>query len=245
LTIWTTPAVASEAREQSADLWRAVEAQHVVSTMVLVDSAAEQAVLERLIEASKPPVPREVARLGLHWLLFTPYRYPPPPGGSRFRGPNDPGVFYGAELARTACAEVGYWRWRHLQDSPGIAAMPPRPQTVFRVPVSGAAIDLRLAPFDRDRERWTHRSDYFHCQVLGRQAREARVQWIRYESARDSRRGGCAAVLDATAFARPAPLEQQVWLLTVTRTRVVWQRSDPLDPALLEFSAAAWGHASV
>ena len=65
--------------------------------MALVDSVAEQAVLERLVEASKPPVPREVARLGLHWLLFTPFRYAPPPGGSRFRGPNDTGVFYGAD----------------------------------------------------------------------------------------------------------------------------------------------------
>jgi hypothetical protein len=240
LTIWTTPAVASEARPAAVDLWRAVEAQHVASTMALVDTVAEQAVLERLIEASKPPVPREVARHRLHWLLFTPFRYPPPPGGSRFRGPNDPGVFYGAEQPRTACAEVGYWRWRHLRDSPAIAAMPPRPQTVFRVPVSGTAIDLRDRPFARDRERWTHRSDYSDCQAVGRVARDAGVQWVRYESVRDSRHGGCGAVLDAAAFASRAPVEQQGWLLTVTQTRVVWQRSDALDPGVLEFSAAGW-----
>ena len=208
--------------------------------MALVDTVAEQAVLERLIEASKPPVPREVAQHRLHWLLFTPFRYPPPPGGSRFRGPNDPGVFYGAEQPRTACAEVGYWRWRHLRDSPAIAAMPPRPQTVFRVPVSGTAIDLRDRPFARDRERWTHRSDYSDCQAVGRVARDAGVQWVRYESVRDSRHGGCGAVLDAAAFASHAPVEQQGWLLTVTQTRVVWQRSDPLDPGVLEFSAAGW-----
>src|SRR5512139_856231 len=134
-----------------ADLWRAVEAQHVASTMALVDTVAEQAVLERLVERSKPPVPREVAGLGLHWLLFTPFRYPPPPGGSRFRGPTDPGVFYGADHLRTACAEVGYWRWRHLRDSPGLNSMPQRPQTVFRVPVSGRAVDMRVPPFDVDR----------------------------------------------------------------------------------------------
>jgi len=50
LTTWTTPAVASEARPAALDLWRAVEAQHVASTMVLVDTVAEQAALERLIE---------------------------------------------------------------------------------------------------------------------------------------------------------------------------------------------------
>jgi hypothetical protein len=208
--------------------------------MALVDSVAEQAVLERLVESSKPPVPREVARLNLHWLLFTPFRYPPPPGGSRFRGPNDPGVFYGAEHARTACAEVGYWRWRHLRDTPGIAAMPPRPQTVFKVPVSGTAIDLRESPFNRDRDSWAHRSDYGPRQTLGRVAREAGMQWLRYESVRDSRRGGCGVVFDATAFAVRKPTEQQGWILTVTQTRVVWQRSDPLDPGVFEFSAAGW-----
>ena len=208
--------------------------------MALVDTVAEQAVLERLVEASKPPVPRDVARLGLHWLLFTPFRYPPPPGGSRFRGPNDPGVFYGAEHARTACAEVGYWRWRHLRDSQGLKAMPVRPQTLFRVPLSGSAIDLRDAPFDRDREKWTHRSDYTDCQSIARTAREAELQLVRYESVRDSRHGGCAAVLAAAAFAGRAPVEQQGWMLTVTQSRVVWQRSDPLNPGVLEFSAAGW-----
>jgi hypothetical protein len=240
LTTWTTHAVASEARAASLDLWRAVEAQHVASTMALVDTVGEQAVLERLVEASKPPVPRDVARLGLHWLLFTPFRYSPPAGGSRFRGPNDPGVFYGAEQPRTACAEVGYWRWRHLRDSPGLRAMPARPQTVFRVPVSGSAIDLRESPFGRDRERWTHRSDYTDCQSIARTAREAELQLVRYESVRDSRHGGCGAVLDAAAFASREPVEQQGWILTVTQARVVWQRSDPLNPGVLEFSAAGW-----
>ena len=208
--------------------------------MALVDSVAEQAVLERLIDASKPPVPREVVRLGLHWLLFTPFRYAPPPGGSRFRGPNDTGVFYGADQPRTACAEVGYWRWRHLRDSPELASMPQRPQTVFRVPVAGAAVDLRVPPFDRDHAIWTHRSDYSGCQVMGRVARDAGVQWLRYQSVRDSRHGGCGAVFDAASFAARAPVEQQGWLLTVTQARVVWQRSDPLDPGVLEFSAAGW-----
>ena len=75
---------------------------------------------------------------------------------------------------------------------------------------------------------------------MGRAAREAGLQWLRYESVRDSRHGGCGAVLDAAAFAARAPVEQQGWLLTVTQARVVWQRSDPLDPGVLEFSAAGW-----
>ena len=92
-----------------ARVWRAVEAQHKVSTMRLVDnSLADQAILENILETSKPPVP-EKAR-DKHWLIFTPFRYTPPRPGSRFRAPQDPGVFYGALEQRTACAEIGYWR---------------------------------------------------------------------------------------------------------------------------------------
>lgn len=55
-----------------------------------------------------------------HWLIFTPFRYTPPPPGSRFRAPTDPGVFYGAFERRTACAEIGFWRWRFVRDSEAI-----------------------------------------------------------------------------------------------------------------------------
>lgn len=241
MTTWTTRAVASELRPEVFDLWRAVEAQHVASTMALVDSAFEQQILERLIDESKPPVPTAASDRGLHWLLFTPFRYRPPAGGSRFRGENDPGVFYGADTVRTACAEVGYWRWRHLSDSPTLEAMPSRPQSVFRTAVAGDTIDLRLRPFVRDRNLWTHRSDYSACQDLGRTARSAGAQVTRYESVRDSRGGGCGAVLDASAFASTAPAELQGWMLTVTRSRVTWQRMDPINPGVLEFAASGWG----
>mgnify|MGYP001275827799 CR=1 FL=1 len=145
-------------------LWRAVEAQHVVATMALVDTLEEQAQLERLIEESKPPLP--AGATGLHYLLFTPFRYPPPGSGSRFRRPGDPGVFYGAEAVRTACAEVGYWRWRFLRDSPGLERIDPKPQTVFRAAVASPAIDLRKPPYLRRRRQWTDPNDYQACQAL-------------------------------------------------------------------------------
>jgi len=36
------------------------------------------------------------------------------------------------------------------------------------------------------------------------------------------------------------PLEQQTWMLSVTRDRVVWQRTGVLRDAEFEFVAAAW-----
>ena len=52
--------------------------------MKIVDTLAEQARLEELLEHSKPAVPPECRHL--HYLLFTPFRYGAPyPRGSRFR----------------------------------------------------------------------------------------------------------------------------------------------------------------
>ncbi len=209
---WTPPAVASEARAWRGRLWRAVEAQHTVSTMRLVATLAEQELLERILDDTKPPLP-EAAR-GLHYLLATPFRYPPVSRGSRFRGLNDPGVFYGAGEIRTACAELGY----------------------FHAEAEGAAVDLRQAPLVRDAALWTDPADYSATQSFGRIARDAGVALICYQSVRDPQRGGCVAALTPAAFRRKSPLATQAWFLTVTPQLVIWQR----ERRSHEFDAGAW-----
>jgi len=218
-------------------LWRAVEAQHRVSTMVLVKTLDEQYLLEQILESSKPPLPDGCARL--HWLLFTPFRYPPLPSGSRFRAPDEPGVFYGADEQRTACAELGYWRWRFLMDSE-LDGLDPLQQTLFRTAVAGACIDLRLSPWVERRAQWTDPVDYRACQQFAREARAERVALIRYESVRDPQHGACAAVLEPAAFACDQPLETQTWNLTVTRERVVWRRDSVFEDAAFEFASEGW-----
>jgi hypothetical protein len=220
------------------DLWRAVEAQHRVATMVLVDTLDEQTLLERLLEEAKPAVP--TPQTTLHWLLFTPFRYPPLPSGSRFRGPADPGVFYGAEEQRTACAELGYWRWRLLMDSPSLKSIDPMQQTLFRTPVRGAAIDLRQPPLSERRAAWTHSTGYLPCHALAKQAREEDVQIIRYESVRDPQAGGCAALLSHRAFAQNGPSESQTWALAVFRHAVFWRLDSIFEERAFEFDAARW-----
>jgi hypothetical protein len=236
-TVAASETLALYATPVTLNLWRAVEAQHQVSTMVLVDTLDEQALLESLLEESKPPLPQPLR--SLHWLLFTPFRYPPLPSGSRFRGPAEPGVFYGAEERRTACAELGYWRWRFLMDSPALDAIGPIAQTLFSTPVAGSAIDLRQPPLNARRDEWTHPGDYSACQSLARQARDEALQVIRYESVRDPQSGGCAAVLTHTAFAASRPAETESWMLAVARQHVIWRQNSVFDNAAFEF-AAAW-----
>lgn len=232
---WTPPAVSSEARPWAAAAWRIVEAQHTASTMKIVDDAAEQDLLEALLETGKPPRPSAAA--GLDYLLATPFRYHPRRGGSRFRAATDPGVFYGAEQVRTACAELGYWRWRFLRDAVDLQRLEPVAHTAFRVRLSTRAVDLRQPPFIADAARWTDPVAYGATQAFARVAREAGVGAIVYRSVRDPEPAWCVAVLTPAAFAQPKPDPvSQTWWLAVQQEGVVWRR----EGASLIFDAAPW-----
>ena len=208
-------------RELVRVLWRGVEAQHRVATMRLVDTLEEQAELERLLEASKPPLPRGTAQL--HYLVSTPFRYSSP-HPSRFRKPGESGIWYGAEDLPTACAEVAYWRWRFLMDSDGLRGQALHTEhTFFQARVRGRSLDLTAAPWKSAARAWTQKTDYSACQDLGAEARSRGVAWIRYGSVRLPG-GTCGAVLDPTALSLREGFEQQTWDCKTARGGVYLQR---------------------
>jgi len=195
--------------------WRIVEAQHRISTLKLVDTLAEQARLEELLEASKPPLPPECAHL--HYLLSTPFRYGAPyPHGSRFRRAGlTPGVFYASKTVTTAVAETAFHRLLFFADSPDTLWPDNAGEfTAFSVRYRTAAgLDLTAAPFDRERSTWTHPTDYAPCQRLAHQARSVRVEVLRYPSAREPApaRGMNIALLTCRAFKSREAVERQNW----------------------------------
>jgi RES domain len=215
LGTWTPAALSSEARPLSGGCWRVVEAQHVVSTLKLVDTLAEQELLERLLEEQKPPVPPECR--DLHYLLSTPFRYGAPyPHGSRFRRAGlTPGVFYGSQAVATAVAEMAFWRLLFFAESPGTTwPVNASEHTAFSVRFRTArGLDLTAAPFDGESGLWTHPTDYTACQALADAARAASVQAMRYSSARDPSGGRNLALLTCEAFTPRAPVERQTWRL--------------------------------
>ena len=111
-SIWTQCAGASEIRALRLMPWRAVEGQHEVSTRKLVANAQEQALLEELIDRAKPP---DLTRGRLHYLLATPFRYPPLRWGSRFGTRQEQGIWYGSETRDAMFAEVAYYRFVFLE----------------------------------------------------------------------------------------------------------------------------------
>ena len=75
LMIWTTCQGQNHIGQLSGSLYRLVESQEQVATMGYVDTLYEQVLLEELLESVKPPYPDGLQ--GYHYLLTTPFRYPP------------------------------------------------------------------------------------------------------------------------------------------------------------------------
>ncbi len=234
------PAVrSSEPRPFSGTIWRVVGAQHQASVMKLVDSVEEQALLERLLEETKPALPRECA--GLDPLLSAPFRYgAPDPGGSRFRrAGRTPGVFYGAETVETALAEMVLYRLLFFAESPDT----PLPSAPLDFIGFAAAIDtqhcvdLLIEPSLRDDAHALVDKDHAAGQALADAARDAGVEVIRHVSVDVPIIGTHLALLSPKAFATNEPVERELWrirfseagisaLCDFPRRRIGFPRSD-------------------
>jgi hypothetical protein len=190
-----------------------VEAQYRVSTLKLVDDLEEQALLEHLIERTKPSLPAECR--DLHYLLSTPFRYGAPyPIGSRFRRAGmTEGVFYASERVATAVSELAFHRLLFFAESPA-TPWPNNPveYSAFSVGFGTArGIDLARPPLDADRDTWRQLGDYGPSQDLADVARSALIEVIRYQSARDPGRGLNLALLACRAFSNRRPTGMQTW----------------------------------
>jgi hypothetical protein len=192
-----------------------VEAQHLVSTLKVVDALAEQTVLEEELERTKPLVPSECR--SLHYLLATPFRYDSVyPRGSRFRrAGRTAGVFYASETPRTAAAEMAFHRLLFFLESPATGFAPNASEfTMFAVAYgSNLALDLTIPPLSHHRRVWVHPTEYSRCQELTDAARQSAIELIRYESVRDPEGGTNIALLSCRAFSAKIPQSRQTWRL--------------------------------
>jgi hypothetical protein len=212
-SISTRDELLSSAQPTAGRCWRAVEAQNIISTAKLTDTAAEQGVLEELIEKSKPQMPPECRHL--NFLLSTPFRYGAPyPRGSRFRkAGRTPGVFYGAESPDTAIAELCFYRLIFYAESPDTQWPPEAGEyTAFSVRyATERAIDLTNPPLNKRKAAWTHKTRYDECQELADLARSVAIEVIKYSSVRDPKIRMNIALLTCRAFADTDAIERQTW----------------------------------
>jgi len=225
-SIWTQCAGDSDVTVGPLDAtpWRVVEAQHQVSTRKLVDSLDEQVLLESLIDTAKPADPTGGR---LHYLLSTPFRYPPLRHGSRFATRREPSLWYGSEHQRTLFADAAYYRLLFLEGSRADLAALTTWHTAFTARVHTArGVDLTRSPFAAHRSAIADRADYAAAQQLGRDMRAAAIDAFRYPSARDPDEGTHIALFTVAAFAVTRPQSAETWHCTASRDRVEFVRRD-------------------
>jgi hypothetical protein len=209
---WTVSLAEAVPQPISGVVLRLVESQEQVATNQLVSSLARQCVLEDLLEATKP-APR-AGSSQLHYLLATPFRYPPLQWGSRFGKRHEPSLFYGALETRTVLCEAAYYRFLFWHGM----STPPQRKLDTQHTLFGAAFHtdhgLRLqdAPFIEQRASLTDPSNYLASQALGSQMRQAGVQAFEFISARDPQAGINVALFTPEALAANEPVTQTAWL---------------------------------
>ena len=215
---WTRDELLSNSRASAGVCWRLVEAQHHVSTTKITDTAEEQERLEAILENQKPKIPEECR--GLHYLLFTPFRYGAPyPNGSRFRRAGlTEGVFYAAESSHTAATETAFYRLLFFAES-NATPWPSNPgeYTAFKTEyATGRSIDLTSPSLNTYEPNWTHLTDYSECQNVGDTCRQEGIDVIKYRSVRDPIPSANVVILRCRSFAKSEPTERETWRIQLS-----------------------------
>jgi hypothetical protein len=204
-------------------LVRLVESQEQVATTGLVENLAEQALLEHLLEATKPP--QRSGTEHLHYLLASPFRYPPLRHGSRFGSRFEPGLFYGSLNLTTALAEGAYYRlvfWTAMAEPPPSGRLLTQ-HTAFRARYrSRHGLRLQESTCRQYEAALRHPSDYGPTQALGRRLRDLGTEGIEYRSARDPVGGINVGLFSPGALVSRRPREPQAWLCETGTQGVVY-----------------------
>ncbi len=225
-SIWTPCAGSSRVARVSFDAWRVVESQFITSTRKLVDSDAEQELLERLLESVKPALPQDPGLSRLHFLLYTPFRHPPLQRGSRFGLRIERGIWYGSLMLPTAFAEVAYYRLVFLEGTAAKLGTISVELSAFRASIgTGRGVDLTIPPFTAYEAEISSKTSYASSQTLGREMRASGIEAFIYVSARAAERAKNVGLF-APAFTRRMPAALSTWMCTATRARVEVSKKD-------------------
>ncbi len=180
--------------EVALQAWRIVEDQSRSTTRKFVDSSLEHDLLEKLIDESKPVIKYygdEAYFKKCHYLIFTPFRYPPLKWGSRFGSRWERGLFYAALDLETAMSEKAFYKLAFLQASEGNIGGKTLLSTAFKLNVESTQfINLCETPFMAYEKAISAKDNYIFAQTLGKEMRDAQVECFQYVSAR-STSGGC------------------------------------------------------
>lgn len=242
MNIWQICKAENYIAPLTCQAWRVVENQMQSTTRPLVDSVAEHDLLEELLEQTKPL--QLLTEIEYHYLLKTPFRYPPLKYGSRFGTEDKRGIWHGSFAVKTALTEVGYYRMRFLKDTEAKIDFLFLTFTAFSVNIkSEHGLDLSQAPFNNYKDKISDPTTYQYSQHLGNCMREHGVNVFYYFSARDVDSSLNVGVFSPIAFASKKPnSDQQTWNCFCTKEKVEFLNSSIFESTKYEFHAEQFNY---
>lgn len=226
-----------ETYRQSLELrpFRVVESQHGSSSRDLVDSVEEHDLLEDMLEASKPAIVNRK-----HYLIFTPFRYPPLKHGSRFGQIYERSLWYGSLDLQTALTEVAYYRLKFFQDCDADLGSIEIPMTTFEAFIKTShGIDLTKPPFNDHQDKISNKNSYEYSQPLGSAMRHCGIEAFVFTSARVNGVGRNVAAFTPDVFQEQDGqyiFNMQQWRCWANKQNIEFSRDEILNKQRVSFS---------
>ena len=209
-------------QQLDTELTRIVETQEFAATTQLVDDLEEQSLLEELIDGVKPDYRKGTENL--HYLISTPFRYPPLKYGSRFGDITIPSYFYGSENLQTALSECAFYRFVFLDDMNEPYINPIKSEHMsFSVNIeSSTTADLTKVTSANLIEMLCSPENYFFTQQLGKYlTQECSATAIRFYSARAKQTKGVnIAVTKPEVITSKKPINNVNWFCHTTNKKI-------------------------
>lgn len=196
MNIWTESEGIKLTKSLVLEPWRMVEDQYISSSRDLVESREEHALLEDMLENSKPKIENNK-----HYLIITPFRYPPLRYGSRFGNTFEQSLWYGSINLPTALAEVAFYRLKFFADTSADLEYIEIPMTAFKAYIQTYnGIDLTAPHFKKYQDKISNKTSYADSQKLGSEMRDANIEAFIFTSARDKAMGKNVAAFTPHVF---------------------------------------------
>lgn len=211
--------------EAQLNAWRIVEDQSKSTTRKFVNSTEEHDLLEELIEQSKPKVKYNQGIMygkNLHYLLSTPFRYPPLKWGSRFGTRLERGILYASLDLITAMSEKAFYKMAFLNASEGKLGAKTISYTAFEIYIESTNFaNLSTAPFNEFETAISSKTSYHVSQAIGTEMRNDNIECFQYTSARSHQKSFNVGVFSPEALSKNNNLPQTFQHLNCYATKEV------------------------
>ncbi len=203
-----------------------MESQEDAGTLSLVDSLDEQDILESLLDGVKPPY--QAGSEQRHYLISTPFRYPPLKHGSRYGHQLMHSFFYASESLHTALSESAYYRFLFIDDMQIAYDSAIISQHLsFSVNAhSGSAMQLTNIDNGDLLAQLQDKSSHSLCQAIGEYlVNTEEVDLIRFPSARCNEAIN-VAIISHSVITSKKPQEQIKWTFQTEFDKLVIRSSE-------------------